>query len=77
MTLEKVIKWCWAYHNPETWIEYICDGKGVMYDHFMEKWNRCAKSYSNGAEFIMFYIQLDSSYSQKMEEYIDKCFMND
>lgn len=72
MKMIKFVKWCFNFHDPKEWIDYITGGNLVMYNHFMDKWKRLCHTYEHSSTaFLYFFCELDTEYQDKLEKYVE------
>ena len=65
------IMWCYNFHQPKTFVKYICEKCDKMYlmDHLMAKWTNLYES--NGFRSVMndFYVELDLDLQEALVDY--------
>lgn len=75
--IKKAFYWCFNFSNPEEWIEYVAEGKGVMYNHFMDKWKYYCKIENDSAvAFLALFCSMSDSYQDRLCEYIYNNYIN-
>lgn len=77
MKMLKMVKWCFNFHEPDMWIDYITNGDINMYNHFMKKWEGLCRMYQHSSTaFLYFFCELNTVYQDKLEKYIELHYKN-
>lgn len=75
--IKKSFYWCFNYTNPSEWIEYVAEGRNIMYDHFTEKWNKYHALYKDSAlAFLALFCSMSDNYQERLCEYIMKNYIS-
>ena len=71
LTTKIWIMWCYNFHNPKTFIEYICEKCDKMYlkDYLMSKWTHLYETFGYRSVMNDFYTELDLDLQEALVDY--------
>jgi len=65
------VMWCYNFHNPEKFINHICEKCGKMYlkDHLMEKFTHLYETFGCRSVMNDFYTEIDLDLREALVDY--------
>ena len=65
------VMWCYNFHNPQTFISYICEKCDKMYvkDHLIAKWTSLYEMFGCRSVMMDFYAEIDKDLQEALVDY--------
>ena len=65
------IMWCYNFHCPKTFIEYICEkcDKMYLFEHLMAKWTHFYETFGCRSVMNDFYTEIDKDLREALVDY--------